>query len=140
GRGAARIPDRAERRQLGLAVEAVARLALPRRRPGLQHPAPVTSNRLGEDGLFCRARRANGREDAASRGVELLVPGAAGAERELLDAVASERGVRVTVDEPGDGAEAPTVELLDLAVESRKVAHAPHGLDQAVDAEHECVL
>src|SRR5207244_3658135 len=111
GGDAARRSDGTQRRELGLAVEPVPRLALPRRRAGAQHPAPVTPDRVGEPALARRTCRAHRREDAAARRVELLVAGASGAERELLDAVAAEGGVRVTVDEPRHGRETATVEL-----------------------------
>ncbi len=42
----------------------------------------------------------------------------------------------MTVDEPGDGAVAASVELHDVAVEGRQVAHATDGVDHAVLAEH----
>jgi hypothetical protein len=48
--------------------------------------------------------------------------------------------MRVTVDEPGDGAEATAVELLDVRPERRELAHAPHALDLAVPAQDEGVL
>src|SRR5205085_9401186 len=82
----------------------------------------------------------HGREDAAAARVQLLVARAAGPERELVDTVAAERGVRVAVDEAGDRAEAAARELLDLAVERRQVAHPPDRLDRLAAAEHERVL
>ena len=118
GRDAARGADRTQRRELGLAVEPVARLRLQRRRAGAQHPVAVAldgarAGRRRSGG----PRRRDGREDAAAGGVQLLVARAGRAQRELLDAVAGERRVRVAVDEARDGAEAAAVELLDLAVE-----------------------
>ena len=73
--------------------------------------------------------------DAATGRVQLLVGRAAGTHRELLHAVAGEARMRVAVDEPGHGAEAARVELLDLAVDSPQVAHAPDRLDSAVAAQ-----
>ena len=81
------------------------------------------------------ARRANGGHDPAARGVQLLVRGAPRAQRELLDAVAEKARVRVAVDEPGDRAESASVELLDVAVERRQVAHAADRLDRAAGTE-----
>ena len=72
--------------------------------------------RLGREG----ARRADGREDAAACCVQLLVARAAGAQRELADAVTAERRMRVAVDEPGHRAQPGAVELLDVAVERRR--------------------
>ena len=87
-----------------------------------------------------RTRRRDGREDAAARRVQLLVARAAGAQRELADAVAAERRMRVAVDEPRHGAEPGAVELLDLAVERREVAHPPDRLDRLAVAEDVRVL
>ena len=72
--------------------------------------------------------------------MELLVRRAARAQRELLDAVACEARVRVTVDEPGDRAEPASVELVDLAVETRQVTHAADGLDRRARTEDVRVL
>ena len=105
GRDAAGSPDRAQRGELRLAVEAVARLPLERRRPGAEHPAAVALDGLAQPLLPRLARRAHGREDPAAGRVQLLVARAAGAKRELLDAVAAERRMRVAVDEAGDRAE-----------------------------------
>ena len=52
----------------------------------------------------------------------------------------AKHGVRVAVDEPGERAEAAAVELLDLAVERRKLGHRPDRLDPPVAAENEGVL
>jgi hypothetical protein len=71
--------------------------------------------------------------------VELLVARACGAQRELLDAVAGERGMRVAVDEARNGTQTAPVELLDLAVE-RELAHQPDGRDPALVTEHVRVL
>ena len=72
--------------------------------------------------------------------MQLLVARAAGAQRELLDAVAAERRVRVAVDEPRDRAQPAPVDLDDVAVERRQVAHAPHRLDRVAGAEDVRVL
>src|SRR5262249_8446074 len=113
GRHAAGVADGAERRELCLAVESVARLALPRRRSGLEHPAAVTVNRLCESRRPSSARGTHRGEDSAAGRVQLLVARATCAQRELLDAIAAERRVRVAVDETRHGAAASTVELLD---------------------------
>ena len=41
----------------------------------------------------------------------------------------------MAVDEPGDGGAAAAVDLVDVAVECRKVAHPPHALDPPLRAE-----
>ncbi len=56
------------------------------------------------------AGRLDGREDAAARGVQLLVGRAARAAVVLVDAVAGEACVRVAVDEPRDGGHAERVD------------------------------
>ena len=63
-------------------------------------------DRLEEPAPAGGPRRPDGREDAAARGVQLLVARTARAQRELLDAVAAERRMRVAVDEPRDRAAA----------------------------------
>ena len=128
--------DRPQRRKLGLAVEAVARLSLEGRRARAEHPVAVTLHGLGEPGFSGGPGRPHGREDAAARGVQLLVAGAACAPRELLDAVAAERRVRVAVDEARDGAQAAAVELLDVAVERGQLRHRAHSRDRLAVAEH----
>ncbi|MGZ4424856.1 MAG: hypothetical protein ACXVZK_09285 [Gaiellaceae bacterium] len=129
------VSDRLQRVELGVAVEAVAGLRLERRRPRAQHPAAVCAHGGGElFGTGC-ARRPDGGHDSASRGVELLVRRTGRAERELLHAVAGKAGVRVAVDEPGDRAEPAPVDLLHLAVEPRKVAHAADALDRSAGTE-----
>ena len=140
GRDPTRGPDRAQGGELGVAVEAVARLRLERRRAVAEHPAAMALDRLPQAVLPGGPRRPDGREDAAAACVELLVAGARGAERELLDAVAAEGRVRVTVDEAGDRAAAGPVELDDLAVERGQVAHPPDGLDRVAAAEDVRVL
>ena len=90
--------------------------------------------------LACCTGRADGREDAAAAGVQLFVARAAGAQRELIDAVAAERRMRVAVDEARDRAQPAAVDLDDVAVEPRQVPHAPHGLDRVAGAEHVRVL
>ena len=67
--------------------------------------------------------------------MQLLVGRAGRAQRELLHAVAGKAGVRVAVDEPGDRAEPASVDLVHLAVETRKVAHAADALDRSARAE-----
>ncbi len=95
----------------------------------------MAAHDIGELFLGGRARGADGREDPAAGGVQLLVGRARGAEGELLDAVAREAGVRVAVDEPGDRAQAAAVELLDLALERSEVAHRPDPGDVALLTE-----
>ena len=78
-------------------------------------------------------RRPDGGEDAAARVVQLLVARASGPERELVDPVAGEAGMRVAVDEAGQRAQAAAVELLDVAVEWLEIAHR-------ADRRHEATL
>ena len=117
GRGAAGAPNGAQRGELGVAVEPVARLSLPGRRPVHEHPASVQPDAI-EERRPRRARASRGRSRGCRR-----PPRAAPrtsrrrAQRELLDAVAAERGMRVTVDEAGHRAEPAAVELLDLVRE-----------------------
>src|SRR5262249_28033930 len=61
-------------------------------------------------------------------------------ERELVNAIAAERGVRVTVDKTRHGAPTASVDLEDVAVEHRQVAHPPDRLDRLAVAEHERVV
>src|SRR5206468_10357040 len=56
--------------------------------------------------------------------MQLLVGCAGRPERELVDAVAGEARVRVTVDESRDRAAAAAVEFVHVAVERGQVAHA----------------
>ena len=59
---------------------------------------------------------------------------------EFVDAIARETGVRVAVHESGDGAEAATVQLLDLALglaQARaKLSHRAERGDSSVFAQH----
>ena len=48
--------------------------------------------------------------------------------------------MRVTVDEPGDRAETTSVELVDVAVETRQVTHAADGLDRLARTEDVRIL
>ena len=95
---------------------------------------------LGEDCREVRvvggSRRAHRREDAAAAGVQLLVRRPGGAQRELLDAVAGEARVRVAVDEARDRREPATVDLLDVVIEARQVAHRSRRRDATVLAQH----
>ena len=135
-----RAADGPQRGELAVAIESVARLPLEGRRAVAAHPAAVTLDRFTQALLAGRARRADGREDAAAGRVQLFVARAARAKRELLDAVAAERDVRVAVDEPRNRAERAAVELLDVAVERREVGHAPYGGDRRALAEDVRVL
>ena len=139
-REAARLPDRAERRELRLPVEPIARLRLEGRRALAEHPRAVQLDRCSQAVLACRPRSADRREDAAAGGMKLLVARPAGAERELVRAVAAERGMRVAVDKARDRAQPAAVELRDVTVERRHVAHPPDGLDRVAGAENERVL
>jgi hypothetical protein len=139
-RGTARVADRPQRGKLRLAVEPVARLALERRRAVPAHPAAVPLDRGPQAGFARLARRSDGREDAAAARVQLLVARAARSERELLDAVAPEGGMRVAVDEARDRAEPAAVDLDDIPVEGPQIAHPPHRVDRVAREEDERVL
>ncbi len=145
GRRPARRPHRRQRGELGVAVEPVARLALPGRRAVPEQTAGVRGDALAQRFRAERPRRLDGGEDAAAGGVQLLVSRTRGTERELLDAVAPECRVGVAVDEPGDRAEPGAVELLELAllgpaVERPQVAHRADRLDRRTVADHVGVL
>ena len=86
------------------------------------------------------ARRADGREDPAAGFVQLLVARTRGPERELLDSVADERGMRVAVDEAGDRAQPASVELDDVVADLGHVGHAPDRGDAVVRTEDERVV
>ena len=139
-RDATRVPHRAELRKLGVVVEPVARLRLERRRPGTHHPADVACELRGQFVGARRARRSDRREDSAPARVKLLVRGARAPECELLDAVAREARMGVTVDEPRDCRQPAAVELLDLAVDRADVCHAPDLCDSPVLAEDVRIL
>src|SRR5438128_841650 len=100
-RNAAFRRDRAQGSELGFLVEAVAGLRLERRRPRPQHPLAVSAHRRAEAVLAGFSGRPEGGEDPAAGRMQLLVARAPGAERELVDAVAREAGMRVAVDEAG---------------------------------------
>ena len=140
GRRSARVADGAQRRQLGVPVEPVPRLAFPAGRSVSQHPAGVPLDAREQLGLAERTGRGDGREDAASSSVQLLVARAGCTEGELLRPVAAERGMRVAVDQPGDCARPAPVELLELALRHLEVTHAPDRLDRRPVAEHVGVL
>ena len=72
--------------------------------------------------------------------MQLLVARPAGAERELLDAVAAESRMRVAVDEARDRAQPSTVHLDDISAERREVAHAPDRVDHLARAEDKSIL
>ena len=97
-------------------------------------------DRCSQAVLACRPRSADRREDAAAGGMQLLVARPAGAERELVRAVAAERGMRVAVDKARDRAQPAAVELREVTVERRQVAHPPDGLDRLAVAQDEGVL
>ena len=127
--------NRSQGRELGVAVQSVARFRLERRRPPPQHPAPVPTDCLAQLLLTGPSRGANRREDAAAGRVQLLVARPAGAQRELLGPISREARVRVAVDEPRHRSQAPTIELLHVAVERAEFTHAPDVLDAAFGAE-----
>ena len=116
-------PNRTKLGKLRLAIEPVSRLCLERRRPGATHPGNVTLERRSEPGLAGLPRRADRRQDAPSRRMQLLVAGTRCTQRELRDPVAREARMGVAVDEPWDRRESPAVELLDLAGERLELAH-----------------
>ena len=139
-RDAPRRADGPERRELRVPIEPVAGLALPSRRAGAQHPAAVPLDGSAKAVLAGCAGGADGREDAAAGGVELLVACASGAQGELAHAVAAERRMRVAVDESRNGAESAPVDLLDLVVDRAEVAHAPDRRDSLIRTEQVRVL
>ena len=104
------------------------------------HPAAVALNGRSQAAFACCARRPDGREDAAAACVQLLVARPACAERELLDAIAAERGVGVTVDEARDRTEPAAVELDDLSLQGGQLPHPTHRLDRLAAAQHVRVL
>ena len=140
GRNPAPGLDRPERRELRLAVETVARLGLERRRAGVEHPVAMPANGFAEPVLAGVPRRLDRGQDASARGVQLLVARSARAQLELTGAIAGEARVRVAVDEPGERAQAPPVELLHVACERAEVGHPPHVGDAAVLAQDIRVL
>ena len=133
-------PDRAQRRQLGLAVEPVAGFRLRGRRPGTAHPVEVTAKGIPQALFAGGAGGTDSREDPATRGVELLVARPARAERELVHAVAAEARVRVAIDEAGDRAPPAAVDFHHVAVERRELTHPPHCGDRSALAEDVRVL
>ena len=75
-------------------------------------------------------------EDAAARGVQLLVRRPAGPKLELVGAVAPEERMRVAVDEARDGRAPAPSSSIDVAVERRlEVAHRAYRRDAAVLAQ-----
>src|SRR5439155_10654933 len=140
GRDAPLGADRPKLRQLRVAVEPVARLGLEGRRARAEHPATVTAHGPGERFLPGRPRRTDGREDAATGSMQLLVTRSAGSQGELRDPVAAEAGMRMAVDETGDRAEATSVELFDILVEWPEVAHPADRSYEPVATEEICIL
>ena len=132
--------DRAQRRELGLTVEPVARLPFEGRRAGMEHPLAMPPDRGPEAVLAGRPSRFDGRQDPAPRGVELLVARPTRAKLELARAIPREAHVRVAVHEPWDRAETTAVELLDLSVERSEVLHATDLGDAPAVAEDERIL
>ena len=140
GRAPARSSNRAQRGELRVAVEAVARLALPRRRAVVEHPRRVPFDTCAQGALVERTRCPHRREDPAAARVQLFVRRPRCTARELVDAVAAPPRMRVAVDEARDRAQAAAVELVDVARERPEVAHATKGLDLAAAAEDVRVL
>jgi hypothetical protein len=95
----------------------------------------VSRHRRREALLARGSRCAHGGEDAAARGVQLLVVGTAGTERELVDAIAAEGGMRVAVDKPGNGAQPASVDLDDVTLDPGEPAHRPDRLDRVAVAQ-----
>ena len=139
-RDTASRPDRTQLRELRLAVEAVARLRLERGRAGTEHPPGVALHRCRQPGLARGTGRPHRREDPAAAGVQLLVARTGRAQRELVDPIAREAGVRVAVDQTRDRGQAAPVELLDLAVERPQITHRTDLRDAPVLAEDVGVL
>ena len=100
----------------------------------------MASDRFGQSLRARGTRRVDRREDSAPSDVQLLVTRTARAQCKLTDAVARERRVRVAIDEPWDRAQASAVELVDVTVERRQIAHRAGRDDAAGLAEHECAL
>jgi hypothetical protein len=139
-RHAARLLNRPERGELGVAVEAVARLGLERRRARARHPAAVPPHRLSQTVFPGRSCGADRGEDPTAARVQLLVGRTRGSKRKLLDAVAREARVRVAIDETGNRAATASVDHVDLRVRDLELAHAADGLDPSLRAEHVRVL
>ena len=97
--------------------------------PGQVAPQPVGERAVGGG----RARVADAGGDAAAGGVDLLVAGALGAEVELADAVATEGGVGVAVDQPRDRGTASGVVDGQVAVLPQHLVARPGGGDATVD-------
>ena len=140
GRDAPGGPNRLELRELRVVVEAVPALALEGGGPVGQHRVSMTRDDRLEGVEAGGPRRTGRRQDPAARGEELLVRRTGAPQRELVRAVAGERRVRVAVDEPGDRREPSTVDLLDVAVEPRQVAHAADLLEETVTHQDVRVL
>ena len=94
-------------------------------------------HRLAKPVLAGRSSRLDGRQDSAARRMQLLVARSARAQLELDGTVARETRVRMAVDEPGERAQPPPVELLDVPFEHTEVGHPPHFGDAALLAEDE---
>jgi hypothetical protein len=72
--------------------------------------------------------------------VEILVGGTGGAERELVDPVATETCMGMTIDETRDRREPATVDLLQPTDIRRKVCHRANRRYTTIAAENERVL
>ena len=123
-----------------LAVKAVSGLGLESRRSGPCHPGAVAFDHTPELFLARGPGRLDRGQDPAARGMELFIARSRRAQRELLHPVAGKACVRVTVDEPRDGAEAAPVQLDDVSRRQVEVDHLARRHDAAVFAENEGVL
>jgi hypothetical protein len=106
--------DRAQHLQFGVEVETVAALDLGGRRAAGEHLGKPRPRRGDQLRLRSLPGRADGRQDAAALRGDLGVSGAAEPAPQLLAAIAREHGVRVTVDEAGDGRQCPPIHNPDV--------------------------
>lgn len=123
------VANRGELGHLGLAIEAVTALPLERRRAVRDHGVAMPCDERIERHLSRGTRGSRRREDASAGREKLVVRGASGAQRELVDAVAGKRRVRVAVDETGDRTEATAVEFFPRTGQRTEGGHRPHGHD-----------
>ena len=141
GGNAARSTYCPELRKLRVVVEPVAGLRLERRRPVGAHARAMTLRDARELVFARRAGGADRREDAAAGGVKLLVGRPTGAQRELVDTVSREAGVRMAVDEAGNRTEAAPVDLGHVGSRHLlELGHRPDARDAAIAAENVRVL
>ena len=72
--------------------------------------------------------------------MQLLIGRTSGAERELLDAIAREAGMRMTVDETGDSGKPAAVDLDNVVAKPSEPPHWPDVSDMTVLAQDVRVL